>query len=65
MFKIIFGINTLILITALIFWFIGIRCFKNDKYDNKGIKYILLGTNITGICIILISILFLPVFLAI
>lgn len=62
MFKIIFVINTLITITALIFWIIGIRSFKNDKYDNKGIKYILLGTNITGICIIISSILFLPFF---
>ncbi|MBK5242587.1 hypothetical protein [Clostridium sp.] len=62
MFKIFFGINTLITIIALIFWIIGIRSFKNDKYDNKGIKYILLGTNITGICIIITSILFLPIF---
>ncbi|MGK0466383.1 hypothetical protein [Clostridium sp.] len=62
MFKIIFGINTLVTITTLILWIIGIRSFKNDKYDNKGIKYILLGTNITGICIIISSILFLPLF---
>jgi hypothetical protein len=62
MIKLIFLINTLITITAIIFWIIGIRSFKNDKYDNRGLKYILLGTNIAGICIIISSILFLPLF---
>ncbi len=58
MLKILFVMNILITITAIVFWIIGIKYFKNDEYDKKGIKYILGGTSVTGICIILIAILF-------
>jgi len=58
MLKILFVINLLITIIALVFWIIGIKHFKNDEYSTKGIKYILVGTQVTGICVILSSILF-------
>jgi len=58
MLKILFVMDTLVTITALVFWIIGIKYFKNNEYDKKGIKYILGGTSVTGICIILIAILF-------
>ena len=58
MLKILFVMDTLVTITALVFWIIGIKYFENDEYDKKGIKYILRGTSVTGICIILIAILF-------
>lgn len=65
MFKILFEMNILVTATALLFWIIGIRCFKSDEYNKKGIKCILGGTSITGICIIIGAILFVPTFLPI
>jgi len=64
MLKILFSINILIITIALFLWVIGIRSFKRDGYSEKGIKYILRGTSITGICIIIGSILFVPIFFA-
>ncbi|GCD12229.1 hypothetical protein [Clostridium tagluense] len=57
MLKILFVINTLVAIIALVFWVIGIKILKNHECDIKGIRYILLGTNVTGICIVLTAIL--------
>lgn len=62
MLKILFVLNTLLTITALVFWVTGIKYVKNDKYNKKGIKYILNGTSVTGICTIVNTILFLPIF---
>ncbi|MBZ9689611.1 hypothetical protein G9F72_025375 [Clostridium estertheticum] len=62
MFKILFGMNILVTATALFFLVIGIRCFKSDEYNKKGIKCILGGASITGICIIIGAILFVPTF---
>jgi hypothetical protein len=62
MLKILFAINILITTTALFFWAKGIRCYKSDEYNKKGIKCILEGTSITGICIIIGAILFVPTF---
>jgi len=56
MLKILFVINTLSTIIALVFLFTGIKILKNYEYNIKGIRYILLGTNVTGICIILTAI---------
>ena len=57
MIKILLVINTLVIIIALAFLIIGTKTFKNNEKnsenDIKGIRYILLGTNVTGICIIL------------
>jgi len=53
MLKILFVINNLVTIIGLVFWVTGIKFLKNYEYNIKGIRYILLGTNITGICIIL------------
>lgn len=61
MIKILFAINALVIIIALVFLVIGINTLKNNEKNNthdiKGIRYILLGTNITGICIVLTAIL--------
>lgn len=62
MIKILFVINILVIVIALLFCVMGIRCFKNDEYNKKGIKCILRGTSITGICIIIVAILFVPTF---
>ncbi|MGH4120128.1 hypothetical protein [Clostridium sp.] len=62
MLKIFFVMVFIVTITALVFWGIGIKYIKNDKYNKKGIKYILGGTSVTGICIILSAILFIPIF---
>lgn len=62
MLKIFLVMVSIVTITALVFWVIGIRYLKNDKYNKKGIKYILGGTSVTGICIILSAILFIPIF---
>ena len=56
MFKILFVINTLAAIIALFFWVKGLNTLKNDEYNIKGIRYILLSTNVTGICIVLTAI---------
>ena len=60
MIKILAGMNTIVIITALVFWIIGIKNIKNDEYNKKGIKYILGGTSVTGVCIILGAMLFFP-----
>ena len=57
MIKMLFVVITLVTIIALIFFVIGINIHKNDECNIKGIRYILLGTNITGICIVLTAIL--------
>ena len=57
MIKILFVMNTIVTIIALIFLVIGINIIKNNEYHIKGIRYILLGTNVTGICIVLTAIL--------
>jgi amino acid permease len=62
MLKILFVMVTILIITALVFWVTGVRYLKTDKYNKTGIKYILGGTSVTGICIILSAILFIPVF---
>ena len=53
MIKILLVINTLVIIIALVFWVIGIITFKNNENNIKGIRYILIGTNVTGICTVL------------
>lgn len=62
MLKILFSINILIVTIALFIWVIGLRSFKRDGYSINGIKYILQGTIITGICLIIGSILLVPTF---
>ena len=62
MLKILFAMNILVTTTALLFWVSGIRYFKRDEYSKKGIKCILGGTSITGICIIIGALLFVPIF---
>jgi len=62
MIKILFVMVTIVTIIALGFWVNGIKYIKNDEYNKKGIKYILGGTSVTGICIILSAILFIPIF---
>jgi len=62
MIKILFSMNILIITIALFFWAIGVRSFKRDSYNKKGINYILQGTSITGICLIIASILLVPTF---
>lgn len=62
MLKILFIMVSILTITALVFLVTGVRYLKNDKYNKTGIKYILGGTSVTGICIILSAILFIPIF---
>jgi len=62
MLKLLFIMNILVTITSFYFLNIGIKYFKKDKYDEKGIKYILRGSSISGICIIIGVILFVPTF---
>ncbi|MBW9170959.1 hypothetical protein [Clostridium estertheticum] len=64
MLKILFSMNILIITIALFLWIIGMRSFKRDGYSKKSIKYILQGTIITGICLIIGSILLVPIFFA-
>jgi len=64
MLKILFAFNILVTIVALIFWNSGIKYFKNDECNIKGIKYIIAGTSVTGICIIISAILFSSIFFA-
>ena len=52
MIRILLVINTLVTIIALAFLVIGINTLKNDECNIKGIRYILWGTNVTGICIV-------------
>jgi len=60
MIKILTIINILVIIIALVFLGIGVKYHRIDKYDKKGIKYILGGTRLTGLCIILGAMLYLP-----
>jgi len=60
MIKILTVMNILVIIIALVFWVIGVKSHRIDKYDNKAIKYILGGTRLTGLCIILGAMLYLP-----
>ena len=62
MIKILFVMNTIVTITALVFLCIGLKYRKNDEYNTTGNKYILGATNVTGICIILSAVLFIPMF---
>jgi len=62
MLKILFAMNILVIIIALFFWVMGIRCSKSDEYNKKGIKCVLGGTRITAICIIIGALLFVPTF---
>ncbi|GCD09309.1 hypothetical protein LGL55_08605 [Clostridium tagluense] len=62
MIKIMFAMNILVIITALLFFIMGIKYFKNDKYNKRCMKCILGGTSITGICIIIGALLFVPTF---
>ncbi|MBK5242673.1 hypothetical protein [Clostridium sp.] len=61
MVKILFVMNILVTIIALVFWINGIKHLKNDNYNVKGVKHILDGISVTGICIILGAILLVPV----
>lgn len=62
MLKVLFTMNILVITTALFFLVKGIRCYKSDEYNKKGIEFILGGTRVTGICIIIGAILFVPTF---
>jgi len=62
MIKILFVMDNIAIITALVFLYMGIKYHKSDEYNKKGIKYILGATSVTGICIILSAILFIPIF---
>ncbi|MBU3112910.1 hypothetical protein [Clostridium lacusfryxellense] len=62
MIKILFVMVAIVTMIALAFWANGVKYLKKDEYNKKGIKYILLGTSVTGICIILNAILFIPTF---
>ena len=62
MIKILFGMDTIVILTALVFLRIGLKYHHIDEYNLKGIKYILGATSVTGMCIILSSILFIPIF---
>ncbi|WP_291632377.1 hypothetical protein [Clostridium sp.] len=62
MFKILFSMNILVIITALLFFVAGIKFFKNDEYNKKGIKCILWSSSISGLCVIICAILFIPTF---
>jgi len=57
MINILLVINTLVIIIALVFWVMGIIIFKNNENNIKGIRYILLGTNVAGICVVLTAVL--------
>jgi len=60
MIKILTVMNILVLIIALDFWVIGVKYHRIDKYDKKAIKYVLGGTRLTGLCIILSALLYFP-----
>ncbi|MBU3190929.1 hypothetical protein K9O30_15810 [Clostridium bowmanii] len=62
MIKILFAMNSLLIITSLLFLAMGIKHFKKDEYDKKCIKCILGASSISGICIIMGAILFIPTF---
>ncbi|MBU3157899.1 hypothetical protein LL037_06090 [Clostridium estertheticum] len=62
MIKILFIMDAIVLIIALVFWIIGLKYQKNDADNSKGAEYILSATGVTGICIIFSAILFIPMF---
>jgi len=62
MIKILFVVNFLIIITALLFSARGVKFFKNDECSKRGIECILWGSSISGICIIIGAILLVPTF---
>jgi len=65
MIKILFIIDIIVIIIALVFWIVGLKYQRNDEDNSKGAKYILGGTSITGICIVFSAILFVPMFFSI
>ena len=62
MHKILFVMNALVIITAVFFLARGINYFKNDEYNKRGIKCILVATRVTAICIVVGAVLFVPTF---
>lgn len=62
MIKILFAMNILVIITALVFLVIGLKYFKKDEYNKKVIKCVLGASSISGICVIIGAILFVPTF---
>ena len=62
MIKILFIMDTIVIIIALFYWIIGLKYQKDDKDNLKGTQYILGATSVTGICIIFSALLFMPVF---
>lgn len=62
MIKIMFTMNILVIITALLFLIMGIKNFESNEFNSKVIKCILGGSSISGICIIIGAILFVPTF---
>ncbi|HEY8892868.1 MAG TPA: hypothetical protein VIM70_21805 [Clostridium sp.] len=62
MIKTLFAMNIIVIITALFFMVNGIKYFKNDESNKKGIECILLGSCISGICIVIVAILLVPTF---
>ncbi|MGH4138267.1 hypothetical protein [Clostridium sp.] len=62
MIKILFAMNILVIIVALLFLVVGIVYLKKDEYNKKVIKCILGASSISGICIIMGAILFVPTF---
>jgi len=60
MIKILFAINILVIIIVLLFFVSGIECFKNNGFNQKGIKHILGSSRILGICFIIGAIIFVP-----
>ena len=65
MIKMLFIMDTIVILTALFFLRIGLKYHDIDEYNLKGIEYILGVTRVTGMCIILNSILFIPIFFSI
>ena len=62
MIKILFIIDIIVIIIALVFWIIGLNYQKNEEDNPRGTQYILGATSVTGICIVFSAILFIPMF---
>lgn len=62
MLKILFVMNSLVIIAALLFLGRATKHFRNDEYDKNFIKWILRGCSISGTSIIIGAILFVPTF---
>lgn len=62
MFKILFAMNGIVIIASLLFSLMEINHFRNDKNNNKCIKYILGSSSISGIGVIIGAALFVPTF---